>query len=288
MRRVARDAAMTRPHIEWIQAQALPWQGDGVAARPGAAAKLLSRDATTGALSCILRYPPGYALGAEWLAADEEFWVLDGGIEVDGVAYGPHSYAHLPRDMPRSGFAAPGGAAVLTFFSATPAATPGGAGRAFDARRLVRRLAAADNIWDGDFAAMGLESMASTARMRTLRKDPDSGEITYLTATIAFRQGERSERHPVVQEFFLLSGELAGDRGTMQAGAYCWRPPMVKHAPYGSWTGTLLLFRSVGGPQTTLWEDPDSPFTWQPGHAPILPPDLAPLMAAPWPKPERY
>jgi hypothetical protein len=278
---------MARPHIEWIQAQALSWQRDAIPARPGAEAKILSRDDATGSLSCIIRYPAGYARGAEWLDANEEFWVLDGAIEVDGVAYGEHTYAHLPRFMPRSGFASSQGAAVLTFFSATPVAHPG-TGPGFDERRLVRRIAAADNVWDGDFASMGLQSMQATARMRTLRKDPDTGEITYLTATIPFRQGERSERHPVVQEFFLLSGELAGELGVMQAGAYCWRPPMFKHAPYGSWTGTLLIFRSVGGPQATEWEDPDQPFTWTPAHQPILPPDLAPLMTKPWPRPPRY
>ena len=50
----------------------------------------------------------------------------------------------------------------------------------------------------------------------------------------------------------------------------------------------LLLFRSVGGPQTTDWEDPDEPFSWTPAHRPVLPPDLAPLMTSPWPRPERY
>jgi len=279
---------MTRSHIEWIQAQALPWRSNLLAARMGAEAKLLSRDDATGAISCILRYPAGYARGAEFLSADEEFWVLDGEIEVDGMQYGRHTYAHLPAGMPRRGFRSSGGAAVLTFFSADPAATAGDAGPGFDERKLVRRIDATDNVWDGDFEAMGLQSMRSTARMRTLRRDPDTGEITYLTATIAFRQGERSERHPVVQEFFLLSGELAGDVGTMHAGAYCWRPPMVKHAPYGSWTGALLLFRSVGGPLTTEWEDPDEPLSWTPAHRPTLPPDLAPLMAAPWRPPERY
>lgn len=279
---------MTRPHIEWIQAQALSWQPDAVAARPGAEAKILSRDAESGALSCLLRYPPGYRLGAEHLPVDEEFWVLDGGIEVDGIAYREHSYAHLPRLMPRSGFVAAEGAVVLTFFSGTPEARPGVAPTPFDERRLVRHLSATDNVWDGDFASMGLESMAATARMRTLRRDPDSGEVTYLTCTMPFRQGERSERHPVVQEFFLISGELAGDFGVMQSGAYCWRPPMIKHAPYGSWTGTVLLFRSIGGPQSTLWEDPDQAFTWKPEHKPVLPPDLAPLMATPWKRPERY
>lgn len=278
---------MTRPHIEWIQAQALPWTEDAIPARPGAQAKILSRDDGTGALSCIIRYPAGYRRGAEWLEADEEFWVLDGSIEVDGAAYGEHTYAHLPRAMPRGGFAAPGGAVVLTFFSATPVARPG-VGAGFDERRLVRRLAAADNIWDADAVAMGLQSMLATARIRTLRRDPDSGETTYLTVTLPFRQGERSERHPVVQEFFMLSGELAGDMGVMQAGAYCWRPPMIKHAPYGSWTGTVLLFRAIGGPQTTLWEEPDQPFTWKPEHKPVLPPDLAPLMRKPWPRPQRY
>ena len=82
---------MARPHIEWIQAQALPWRRDGIPARPGAEAKILSRDPESGAVSCILRYPPGYARGAEWLRSDEEFWILDGGIEVDGTSYGPHT-----------------------------------------------------------------------------------------------------------------------------------------------------------------------------------------------------
>ncbi|NKC29815.1 cupin domain-containing protein [Falsiroseomonas selenitidurans] len=275
---------MARPHIEWIQAQALPWQDDAIADRPGAAAKILSQDAASGAVSCLLRYPPGHARPAGTLAADEEIWVLEGGLEIDGQAYRQHSYAHLPAGMPRSGLSSEGGAVVLSFFSAAPEPGPEG----FDERRLVRHLSATDNVWDGDFAAMGLESMAATARMRTLRQDPVSGEVTYLTCTMPFRQGARSERHPVVQEFFLLSGELAGDFGVMQAGAYCWRPPMIKHAPYGSWTGTVLLFRSQGGPQSTLWEDPDQPFTWTPVHKPVLPPGLAPLMAQPWPKPERF
>jgi hypothetical protein len=48
---------------------------------------------------------------------------------------------------------------------------------------------------------------------------------------------------------------------------------MAKHAPYGSKTGALIFFRSLGGPQTTNWEDAD-PFTFTPAHTPILPPEL--------------
>ena len=70
-------------------------------------------------------------------------------------------------------------------------------------------------------------------RMRVLRDDPTTGENSYITATIPFRHGVRAERHPVVQEFFVLAGELNGNTGTMQAGAYCFRPEMVAHGPYG-------------------------------------------------------
>jgi len=45
---------------------------------------------------------------------------------------------------------------------------------------------------------------------------------------------------------------------------------MVAHGPYGSRTGALILFRSLGGAQATFWEDAP-PFTFTPPHAPVLP-----------------
>ena len=169
--------------------------------------------------------------------------------------------------------AAPDGATVLSFFSARP--EPGPA-EPHGENRLVQKIDLTDGIWDGEFDRFGLASMNNRARMRVLRDDPATGENTYITATIPFRHGERAERHPVVQEFFLLAGELAGNTGIMQAGAYCFRPEMVAHGPYGSRTGALILFRSLGGAQATLWEDA-LPFSFTPPHQPVLPPDLAAL-----------
>ena len=51
------------------------------------------------------------ARGAEALDADEEFIVLEGALEIDGVAYGRHDYAHLPRGLRRSGLRSVGGVA---------------------------------------------------------------------------------------------------------------------------------------------------------------------------------
>lgn len=89
-----------------------------------------------------------------------------------------------------------------------------------------------------------------------------------------------------MQELFLLSGELAGELGVMQAGAYCLRPPMVKHGPYGSPTGAVVFFRGLGGKQRTFWED-GPPFSFRPDHNPVLPERLKPL-GGPFPRPPRY
>jgi hypothetical protein len=62
---------------------------------------------------------------------------------------------------------------------------------------------------------------------------------------------------------------------------------MVKHGPYGSPTGALILLRSIGGPLTT---DLDAPVThtYQAAHNPVLPPELVALGSTPQPAAPRY
>lgn len=73
-----------RPHIEFVQSQLLPWRriGPGLA-RPDAEYKLLSRDPGDGACSALMRYAPGWSReGPEHLLAAEEFYVLDGALQM--------------------------------------------------------------------------------------------------------------------------------------------------------------------------------------------------------------
>jgi hypothetical protein len=216
---------------------------------------------------------------------DEEFYVLDGRLIAGGVDYRENSYGYWPAGFEREAAATPDGATLLCFFSGR-IDQPTTARPDFKQDRLVRKIDVSEGQWDGDLDRFGLTSMKAGSRMRVLREDPQSGETTYITATFAFRRGERSERHPIVQEFYLLSGELAGNTGTMQAGAYCFRPEMIKHGPYGSPTGAVILFRCMGGTHETFWEDAP-PFTFKPDHAPVLPAALQPL-GTPYPRPDRY
>lgn len=255
---------MARPHIEFVQAQHLSWQDARL--RPGVAMKLLSEDTATGAMSAVFRYPPGWSAPVGALDRDEEFFVLDGALEHDGKRLGPDTYAFWPGGFPRGRVTAPDGAAVLTFLSA-PSNAP------FDPARLTESLDIRHGDWHADLAAMGLEVMASFARLRRLRSDPRTGEITYVTATMPYWRESQPERHPVIQEFFVLAGEAAGPQGIMRAGAYVWRPANVTHGPYGSTTGAVFFFRSHGGPQSTE-HDPPMDFRFDPPHRPVLPPVL--------------
>lgn len=277
---------MTRPHIDFVQSQRLPWEPGSHIGRPELSIKLLSRDDKSGALSCLARFPAGWSAADEWLNVDEEFFVLDGALDINGRHYRDHTYGSFPAGFVRKQARSADGAVALMFLSARPTIRTGRPDLAPSTDGLVEFVDLADNIWDADMESMGLAPMRQGAQMRVLKKHPKTGETTYVTATIAFRRGSRAERHPVIQEFYLLAGELAGDRGIMQAGAYCIRPPMAKHAPYGSKTGALIFFRSLGGPQSTQWEDTD-PFTFTPAHTPILPAELE-RYGEPMDRPQRY
>lgn len=273
---------MGRPFIEFIQAQALPWQ-DGLYGRPGSGvrSRMLSLDPDTGASSMLIEYPSGWArageAGPHHLDVDEELFVLSGELVIDDVHFGVKSYAHLPAGFTRTRAASPSGAVVLTFFSGEPS-TVDGAGEC-DERRLVRYIDGFAGEWGGNFHPQ----FPPGAGRKFLRRDPIDGEETWLLGTMPLRSGRRPEKHPVVEEMYLLSGELVGPLGSMQAGCYFWRPPEEWHGPFGSPTGNLMLFRTKGGPLSTVYTEHEVDFSWTPEHRPILPPELEPYGGEPHP-----
>ena len=92
------------------------------------------------------------------------------------------------------------------------------------------------------------------------------------------------EIHPVVEEAYVIAGALCGPHGTMNPGAYFWRPPGIAHGPFGSRTGSLSLIRFVGGRHVNEWTETAAPFDFATRYDPILPTDMA-LLAKAWPTP---
>lgn len=280
---------MARPHIFFLQSQSLPWRRATLAGRRGLRTKVLSRDDATGAATMIIRYPPGFAWdGPGALAADEEFFVLDGALAIDGHEHGPHVYALLPAGYTRHSMASAQGATVLTMLSAAPRLARGKS-VSFDARKLIAPIDTLAMRWDASLVDPGLPPGAA---IKPLRTDPDTGEITLLYAAMAQRVSAGMVRprwtHPMVEEIFLIAGdEDWTGNGLAGPGAYFWWREHVWHGPSGSLTGYLMLVRTHGGPLRNIFAPEPSPLVFGTPYTPVLPPDLA-KRARPWRKPPQY
>jgi hypothetical protein len=259
---------MSRPQIEFIQSQALPWRADdrfGLGA--GVEIKVLSEDAGTGAASLLVRYPAGWSFQAGARGADEELLVLEGALTAGALRFGHLHYARWPAGYDAGARASEGGAVVLTFLS-------GDSGRpapaSFDPAGLVAHVDAFAAPYTGNFHP----EFPPGAGRKVLYTDPRTQETSWILGTLPLRWAERSEVHDFVEEMYLLSGESHGDRGVMRPGAYFWRPGHIPHGPYGTMTGNLYFFRTQGGPLVTRYVEPQTPFHWWPRYRPALPDEL--------------
>jgi hypothetical protein len=271
---------MARPHIEFVQQQDLAWERLAVHGAQGEARiKRLSVDSQNGASSSLVEFAAGFHRpGSSHYLADEEFYILSGDLTISGVTYTEHCYAFLPGGYNRRETYSQSGALVLGFFSAHAERIVGEApAELLDEQRLVRRLNMSEEPWTGDFHPQ----FPVGAGRKWLRRDPVTGDETWILGTLPLRNGRRSEKHPVVEETYLISGALVGPQGVMRRGAYFWRPPEAWHGPYGSKTGCLMFFRTVGGPLSTVYTEEEQEFEWNPvGYRPILPPELQDLVAS--------
>jgi hypothetical protein len=266
---------MPRPHIEFIQQQDLSFErADLGADRGDVRIKRLSADPETGATSSLIAFSAGWRRRqTSHFLADEELYVLSGDLTISDVTYTEHCYGFMPGGYTRSDSYSERGALVLSFLSSPVTRIDGQAAPGVvDETRLVRCLNLFAEPWTGNFHPQ----FPVGAGRKWLRRDPVTGDETWILGTLPLRNGRRPEKHPVVEEMYLISGELIGPQGLMRPGAYFWRPPEVWHGPYGSKTGCLMLFRTVGGPLSTIYTEVEQDFEWNPeGYRPILPPDLA-------------
>ena len=278
---------LDRPQIEFIHAQLLPWRRIGPGnARPDAEYKFLSRDEVDGACSAVIRYPAGWRREAEeHLAVSEEFYVLDGEIELNGITFSHDTYGFVPAGTTRQTMSSPGGATVLTFFNGEPTLHAGtGSGGE------ILRVDALHMPWDMTLNDPKLAHLGISRK--DLRADPETGERTFLSMILPHSEPPGlkgpQESHPTVEEAYIVSGSLTGPHGTMYPGAYFWRPPGIPHGPFGTRWGCVALIRFLGGKHVNVWSPTDAPFDFNAPYEPVLPDELAPFAYAPWTPPPRY
>ena len=268
---------MARPHIEFVQSQVLPFQeGMPGGARDGVACRILSIDEDNGDSSVQLRYPARWeAPGPHYMDVDEEFFVLEGAIEINGRAYNKHDYGHLPAGYYRATMSSPLGAVVLTFLSGEAHVISSEAhGSMFDDRLLVEHIDT--RRMEGETGKRKHMNSGNWDPSGTIHKklfhNPDNGELTWLIGMMPYWSTPRTEIHPVVEEEFAILGDICFPLGMMRDGGYFWRPPGIEHGPFATWGGCLHLCRCKGGSFATEWNESEGP-DWKPPYTPVLPPE---------------
>jgi hypothetical protein len=268
---------IARPHIEFIQQQDLPFvagplfPGDTA---PDVRIKRLSADAQDGSSSNLVQFPAGWRRprAGHLPAADLEVYLLSGDLSLSGTRLTDHTYAFLPAGSRLAECASEAGATALVFLNGRPSWQAGEPPPdLLDRRRVVPYLNLYEAPWTGNFHPQ----FPMGAGRKWLRRDPVTTEESWILATFPLRHGGKPEKHPVVEEMYLVAGEVISPIGVMRPGAYFWRPPEIWHGPYGSKTGSFYLFRTLGGPLSTVYTEDEQDFDWNVDrYAPIVPAEL--------------
>ena len=255
---------MARHHVEILRSGDVAPAPLPAAGWPaGATARVLSRDAETGALSALLELPAGWRRPAGHHPGTAiDLYVVSGSLVLGGAAWGPGVFGWWPAGTSQPAWTA-GPAGAVAFLGArtaapdlTPGAGPGGGVGVvlLDTEKLEWEVAPEG---PPDEQISGLPQGIVT---KTLRWVDKTGELFAICATVPRWEYPRLEFHECCEEAFVVRGDIwLGSSGTMRAGDYFWRPPLLTHGPFWSqggclflvYTDTLLVDHVAAGPAST-------------------------------------
>ena len=236
---------MSRPHVEFIQQQQLPWTYAAlIPGVPPFEHKILSREAGLGGFTALAHLRPDWPsprpLTFDWPL---ELFILDGKmtLELSGNSVGLENgcYLRIGKAMEVQAILAhtPATLLILTdIISSLPSRdTPDQPHFTYvDTRRL-------------DWETPWVKGPEPGLRIKLLHMDDQSGAYSRLISADAGWMESRQEHHDCVEEVYMISGDMTmGDLGTMTSGGYIWRPPLIQHGPMQTTAGGLMFIRTDG------------------------------------------
>lgn len=274
--------ALGRPHTDFIQSQLAPSRVLGASnSQPGVTGTPLSYDAKgTRAVTVVFRFPANWSMTRpHYVNSDQEFFVLEGELEINGERYRTGDYAYLPAGFAHQSRSSGPGATLLNFYEGEHLAfyepTPAGM---YLPEKLIRKQVTEDLPWQ-PARDLSFNSLGPEVQEKRLRHDASTGESTWLIEVAAdSAEAAGSLRpvvaHAVVEEMYVLQGEIATPRGTMSSGAYTWRAPGMPRGPWASRTGHRLLVRSRRGALATKRSAEAAPVVWDAPYDPVIPENM--------------
>lgn len=258
-----------RPGFVYIESTGtVPWKKLTISGMPGGMmAKFLSRDEKRGGLALLTYLPIRWEHNEKgYHNTDEEIFLVEGDLTIGDQKLTKYSYTFIPEGVAHGPVSTRQGAVFVQWFNKTPDFVA-----SQDNKPGAREYAAVRNWnhykvpWDSvNFPVYRKGPPIPGIRLKLLRKDPDTGEMTWMSFGVGGgRGGSLWEVHPTFEEYFLIErsgemvvGECLADGPTglrYEARGYWWRPAGIGHlGPIYRSTGYGLSIVRTGAP---IWAD---------------------------------
>ena len=240
---------MGRGHVEILNEDELEYAPMLAPGWPsGAELKVLSQDRDTGAFTGLLRLAPGFRRPLGHHPTQTELFVVDGAVRIGEGVREWGAYEFSPADTTQQPWVSEAGCTMLYLTRGEPAfSTRSGARGAegcisLDTERMPWTISKVPGPPPGMLS-------------KTLRHSDETGERTFVCASVPRYSLPELEFHDCVEESYCIEGSVRiGTSGLMRAGSYFWRPPYVTHGPFYSREGMVSFF-TVDGPLVNHYVD---------------------------------
>lgn len=234
-----------RPHVEliheddYIQHMAELPSGEGKAIQ-----RNLSVDEEDGSASLRIDFLSDFGRPAGYHAADTEWFVLEGEIEVGGRRLGKGGYVHAPRDVVMPWVKASEGTRILLYREFGDWAFEASERNGPNAREELIVLDTEAIPWE----PVQIAGPPTGLHIKMLHRNPETGFYSRLIWAQPGWTDHRLAHHPVYEEAYTLNGSMVYNYGDLTPGTYFFRPPWVKHGHFISHEpdGCAWLIRSDG------------------------------------------
>lgn len=234
-----------RPHVELILEDDYVWHPAELPHAQGEAVQRnLSVDEEDGSASLRVDFRSELTRPAGRHAADTEWYVLEGEVEVGGRALGPRGYVYAARGAVLPEVRAAAGTRILLFreygdwgFEPADESLP-------DVTEDVIVLDSDELEWQ-DAAT---DDPRPGIKLKLLHRNPETGFYSRLVWCLPGWADQRLEHHPCTEEIYQLSGRMTHNYGETVPRSYTFRPPWIKHGDFRSHPqeGSVAFIRSDG------------------------------------------
>ena len=236
-------------HINFIQSQWLGWTCESLFPHLiGSKYKLLNFDQSSKEVSALIFYPKGFVINNCIIDSfHQEFYILDGEIEINGVTFINDCYSFMPIGYKINKAHSNKDTVILTFFKVDESFNSNKSIQKDYKDLWVPRINAYNSTWENSYENYKvLNSSKSKSNIKILRKNKFNNSETLLVGIPPIWLIPSLKLVKTKLEIFLIYGKIKNKFGNMYRGAYMCYDANESSSIMGNLESAVFLLRCSG------------------------------------------